>query len=65
MADLPAIHHVVMHSRYGGYDGPEWGHGVRNLLFTSPDPKRGVDTWIRLENGETRARIVLSRNYKR
>ncbi|KAF8067996.1 Metallo-dependent phosphatase-like protein [Lyophyllum atratum] len=33
--------------------------------FTSPDPKAGVKTWIRLENGETRAAITLDKRYKR
>ncbi|KAK7034650.1 hypothetical protein VNI00_012292 [Paramarasmius palmivorus] len=51
------------HSGYGGYGQPEWGYGVRNLLFNSSDPREGVETWIRLEQGETRARIILDRNY--
>uniref|UniRef100_A0A0W0G322 Calcineurin-like phosphoesterase domain-containing protein n=1 Tax=Moniliophthora roreri TaxID=221103 RepID=A0A0W0G322_MONRR len=51
------------HSGYGGYGQPEWGYGVRNVLFSSPDPKQGVETWIRLEQGETRARIILDSNY--
>ncbi|KAF9256381.1 Metallo-dependent phosphatase [Marasmius fiardii PR-910] len=51
------------HSGYGGYGEPEWGYGVRNLLFTSPDPTKGVRTWIRLEAGETRAEIILDKNY--
>ncbi|KAF9457688.1 Metallo-dependent phosphatase-like protein [Collybia nuda] len=51
------------HSGYGGYTGDDWGYGVRNLLFTSPDPNKGVETWIRLEEGETRAHITLNRQY--
>ncbi|KIM42442.1 hypothetical protein M413DRAFT_444857 [Hebeloma cylindrosporum] len=51
------------HSGYGGYDSPGWGHGVRNLLFHTPDPKAGVETWIRLEAGETRARVILDKHY--
>ncbi|KAJ7245920.1 Metallo-dependent phosphatase-like protein [Mycena haematopus] len=57
------------HSGYGGYDKAGWGHGVRNVLFSSPSgehpsedevhPTR-VETWIRLEGGETRAKLVLS-----
>lgn len=58
-------------NRYGGYDAPvgTWGHGVRNLLFHTPDPvtdaTTGVETWIRLQDGETRARIVLDGSYGR
>ncbi|KAF8068003.1 Metallo-dependent phosphatase-like protein, partial [Lyophyllum atratum] len=51
------------HSGYGGYTGDGWGHGVRNLLFRSADPRDGVETWIRLEAGETRARITLNKKY--
>ncbi|KAJ7120693.1 Metallo-dependent phosphatase-like protein [Mycena crocata] len=47
------------HSGYGGYDKDGWGHGVRNVVFGSPNPKQGVETWIRLENGDTRGRVVL------
>ncbi|TFK33984.1 Metallo-dependent phosphatase-like protein [Crucibulum laeve] len=53
------------HSGYGGYGQPEWGYGVRNIHFTSPDPTHGVETWIRLEEGETRARIMLDHAYGR
>ncbi|KIM42443.1 hypothetical protein M413DRAFT_444859 [Hebeloma cylindrosporum] len=53
------------HSGYGGYDSAGWGHGVRNLLFHTPDPKAGVETWIRLEAGETRARVILDKHYGR
>ncbi|KAF7357110.1 Metallo-dependent phosphatase [Mycena sanguinolenta] len=44
------------HSGYGGYDKAGWGHGVRNVQFS---PNR-VETWIRLEDGDTRANLVLS-----
>ena len=50
------------HSGYGGYDSPGWGHGVRNLVF-STDPAAGIDTWIRFETGMTRARVTLDANY--
>ena len=50
-------------ARYGGYSKTGWGHGVRNLVFNSPDPLAGVETWIRLENGDTHARITLDKNY--
>ncbi|KIJ99308.1 hypothetical protein K443DRAFT_624447 [Laccaria amethystina LaAM-08-1] len=53
------------HSGYGGYGEPEWGYGVRNIVFRSPDPKKGVDTWIRLQGGETRARVTLDDTYGR
>ncbi|KDQ60405.1 hypothetical protein JAAARDRAFT_605439 [Jaapia argillacea MUCL 33604] len=51
------------HSGYGGYGSPGWGHGVRNIVFSSPDPTHGLETWIRLEDGETRARVILDENY--
>ncbi|THH04195.1 hypothetical protein EW145_g5704 [Phellinidium pouzarii] len=37
------------HSGYGGYSGTGWGHGVRNIVFSSPHPQGSLDTWIRLE----------------
>ncbi|KAF8877196.1 hypothetical protein BD779DRAFT_1558559 [Infundibulicybe gibba] len=52
-------------NRYGGYDDDGWGHGVRNIQFSSPNPQAGPETWIRLEDGETRARITLNQQYKR
>ena len=52
-------------SRYGGYSSAGWGHGVRNLVFSSPDPAESVKTWIRLEEGETRALVTLDKNYGR
>ncbi|KAF9525232.1 Metallo-dependent phosphatase-like protein [Crepidotus variabilis] len=51
------------HSGYGGYDSEGWGHGVRNFLFGTPDPKAGVETWIRLEEGTTKARVTLDSSY--
>ena len=48
--------------RYGGYTRG-WAHGVRNLLFTSPDPTAGVKTWIREEDGTVKASITLDSNY--
>ncbi|KII84523.1 hypothetical protein PLICRDRAFT_351516 [Plicaturopsis crispa FD-325 SS-3] len=53
------------HSGYGGYSSAGWGHGVRNIVFSSPKPSDGLETWIRLEDGETRARVVLNSQYKR
>ncbi|KAF8805826.1 Metallo-dependent phosphatase [Phlegmacium glaucopus] len=51
------------HSGYGGYGQPDWGYGVRNLMFYTPDPNAGVETWIRLQEGETRARVILDDQY--
>ncbi|KAF5313895.1 hypothetical protein D9619_013002 [Psilocybe cf. subviscida] len=51
------------HSGYGGYSSDGWEYGVRNLLFHSPDPTVPVETWIRLQEGETRARILLNSTY--
>ena len=51
--------------RYGGYGEHSWGYGVRNLKFHTPDPNEGVETWIRLQEGETRARVVLDDQYGR
>jgi len=51
------------HSGYGGYTGDGWGYGVRNLLFKSANPSDGVETWIRMEAGETHARITLNAQY--
>ncbi|KAF5348475.1 hypothetical protein D9756_009595 [Leucocoprinus leucothites] len=49
------------HSGYGGYGEPEWGYGVRNVVFHSSSdgglPK--VESWIRLEEGATRAHVWL------
>ncbi|KLO11373.1 Metallo-dependent phosphatase [Schizopora paradoxa] len=52
------------HSGYGGYSGVGWDHGVRNIVFNSPDPTGALDTWIRLENGTTRARVTLDKDYQ-
>ena len=38
---------------------------MRNIVFRSPDLKKGVDTWIRLQGGETRARVTLDDTYGR
>ncbi|KAI0718345.1 Metallo-dependent phosphatase [Cerioporus squamosus] len=51
------------HSGYGGYSSTGWGHGVRNIVFRSPDPKVGPETWIRMEDGETHARIIMDSSY--
>jgi hypothetical protein len=53
------------HSGYGGYGQPSWGYGVRNLKFHTPDPNAGVETWIRLQEGEIRARVILDHQYGR
>ncbi|KAI0367223.1 Metallo-dependent phosphatase [Pilatotrama ljubarskyi] len=51
------------HAGYGGYSSAGWGHGVRNVVFRSPKPSVGPETWIRMEDGETHARIVLDSSY--
>ncbi|KAF8997707.1 Metallo-dependent phosphatase-like protein [Cyathus striatus] len=51
------------HSGYGGYGEPGWGYGVRNIVFNSTNPNEGPETWIRLEEGDTRAKIVLNGAY--
>ena len=49
--------------RYGGYSSTGWGHGVRNIVFRSPNPSVGPETWIRMEDGETHARIIMDASY--
>jgi len=51
--------------RYGGYGQAGWGYGVRNIVFHTPDPKAGVETWIRFQDGQTRARVTLDGKYGR
>ncbi|KAF5354531.1 hypothetical protein D9758_011240 [Tetrapyrgos nigripes] len=51
------------HGGYGGYTQDGWGYGVRNLVFKSTKPDTTVDTWIRLEGGEEKARVVLGPDY--
>ncbi|KAF4607507.1 hypothetical protein EYR38_001579 [Pleurotus pulmonarius] len=51
------------HSGYGGYGDHSWDFGVRNFVFKSPDPGAPLDTWIRLESGVTRAKVVLDSNF--
>ncbi|KAJ3815094.1 Metallo-dependent phosphatase [Lentinula aff. lateritia] len=51
------------HAGYGGYGDTSWGYGVRNLVFSSTEPKGGVQTWIRLEEGEVRANVTLDEDY--
>lgn len=52
------------HTGYGGYDHG-WGHGVRNIVFSSPSPTTAPETWIRMEAGDVHARITLDENYGR
>ncbi|KZV79965.1 Metallo-dependent phosphatase [Exidia glandulosa HHB12029] len=52
------------HSGYGGYGQAEWGYGVRMFKFApGSDVRRSVDTWIRLEEGEVRAKVRLDATY--
>jgi len=54
----------MFHS-YGGYGQPSWGYGVRNFVFHVSDIRDGesrlaqVESWIRLEEGDTRAHVWL------
>ncbi|EJD43470.1 Metallo-dependent phosphatase [Auricularia subglabra TFB-10046 SS5] len=53
------------HSGYGGYGQPEWGYGVRMFRFKTADSvTRSVETWIRLEEGEVRAKVRLDRKFQ-
>jgi len=52
------------HAGYGGYDSPDWGHGVRDFLFYSHNITKGVDTWIRLEDGTKRAVVKLDKDFE-
>lgn len=51
-------------TRYGGYDSPDWGHGVRDLVFSATNVTGGVDTWIRLEDGTRRAIVRLDKDFE-
>lgn len=51
------------HSGYGGYGDRSWGFGVRNFVFNSPKPEAPLETWIRLESGVTRAKVLLDSNF--
>ncbi|KAE9398773.1 Metallo-dependent phosphatase, partial [Gymnopus androsaceus JB14] len=67
-ANVKNLHAVISGHDHGnewvwGYGDASWGYGVRNLVFGSTDPLAGVQTWIRLEEGETRANITLDANY--
>ena len=53
---------VTLYS-YGGYSSTGWGDGVRNIVFHSPSPSVGPETWIRMEDGETHARIIMDSSY--
>ncbi|KAG8931959.1 hypothetical protein FRC02_001839 [Tulasnella sp. 418] len=51
------------HTGYGGYDKVGWGHGARTFLFHLDNYTSSVDTWITLEDGSTRANVVLNSRY--
>ncbi|KAH9924213.1 Metallo-dependent phosphatase [Fomitopsis serialis] len=51
------------HSGYGGYSDSWWGHGVRNIIFSSPDPTGPLQSWIRYENGTINANVTLDASY--
>lgn len=50
--------------RYGGYSEKGWGRGVRSLVFRSSLPSDEIDTYILLEDGTVRARVLLNGEYK-
>ncbi|KAI0726562.1 Metallo-dependent phosphatase [Fomitopsis betulina] len=52
------------HSGYGGYGQDWWGHGIRNVVFSSPDPKGALQSWIRYENGTVNANVTLDALYQ-
>lgn len=43
------------HSGHGGYGKPDWGFGVRNVVFEQFDTTSTFKTWIRMEDGEKKA----------
>lgn len=49
--------------RYGGYSGPNWGRGVRSLVFPSAVPLEGVETYIMMENGTSHAKVILDEHF--
>ncbi|KAI6096073.1 Metallo-dependent phosphatase [Pisolithus croceorrhizus] len=51
------------HSGYGGYSGEGWGRGVRSFVFRSSLPSDGIDSYILLEDGTVRARVLLNHEY--
>lgn len=51
------------HSGYGGYSSPTWGRGVRSIIFRSPAPLEGLETYIMMENGTSHARVILDEYY--
>ncbi len=61
---------LIARDRYGGYTSDTWGYGVRNVVFHSGNQgnrseKTTAESWIRLEEGETRAHVWLDENYGR
>jgi len=51
------------HSGYGGYNGPNWGRGVRSLALHSAAPLEGIETYIMMENGISHAKVILDEHY--
>lgn len=51
------------HSGYGGYSSKGWGRGARILLLHSSFPHDGIETYILLEDGSTRAKVTLNEGY--
>lgn len=55
---------VKVMCRYGGYGQDWWGHGIRNIIFSSPDAKGSLQSWIRYENGTVHANVTLDASYQ-
>jgi hypothetical protein len=48
---------------HGGYGGPGWGFGVRNVLFEGFDTISSMRTWIRMEDGEVKAPLHINASF--
>ena len=57
---LRAHHSFYSH---GGYGGPGWGFGVRNLLFERFDTLSSMKTWIRMEDGEVKDLLTIDSTF--
>ncbi|KAL4247635.1 Metallo-dependent phosphatase-like protein [Abortiporus biennis] len=53
------------HSGFGGYSSAGWLHGIRSFVLntTVTDVKAGIESYVLVEDGTTRDRVFLDRNY--
>ncbi|KAG8808064.1 hypothetical protein FRC17_004148 [Serendipita sp. 399] len=51
------------HSGHGGYGGPGWGFGVRNILFQNFNTTGTIKTWIQMEGGEKKAELDIDETF--